>query len=229
MDIKLPALYRFFVNHPEGAWVMRPDNVQALYQFVKQNPIKRVLDLGTGIGCSTAIIALALENKGEKDYVIDSYEQTDKCIALAKKLIPQELQKNINFIKADVKVWKNEAMPYQYFSVFNPTPTGEYDFILNDGPAPFMEGDKFVDLPNGTIIQMLINGQLKPGTQIAWDGRVSALKLVERYYGGNFYLVKPSNQNEFNVIERKDNEATFADDLELMMKETTYFKDQQSS
>src|SRR3990167_5800185 len=186
----LKNLYNIFVAHPESMWIMRPFNVSLLHQFVKEHKIKKVLDLGTGIGASAAIIALALKEKGETDWQIDTVEDLDKCIKISKQLIPEELKKNIRFHKSGTKVWTMDKIPYQFFSIFENVPEGKYDLIINDGPAPILENGNFVDIPNATITKMLLEGKIKTGAFVVWDGRIHMLKILERYFGDNFYLVK---------------------------------------
>lgn len=228
MLLNFKNLYRSFASHPEASWIMKPQNAYALYQFVKGHEIKKVLDLGTGIGASASIIALALKEKGAQ-VDITSIEQSDKCIRLANELIPEPLKNGIDIRKGEVTVWETDLIPHQKFSIYKGLLNegeneGEYDFILNDGPAPFLQGDKWVDLPNGSIIKFLLERKLKPGTSIAWDGRRLALQTVERYFGDNFLLTHPAKKGtDFNVIERKDNEVIFRDDMLEMMKETSYF------
>jgi len=218
-------LYNIFAKHKDGQWIMKLDNAYQLYQFAKENNIKRVLGLGTGIGLSDAVIALALLEKGEKDFLIDSLEQNEKCINIANGLIPQELKGYINIHKTEVKVWNTEHIPYQYFSNYKTLPNSEYDLIINDGPSPFMEGDKYVDLPNGTIHEMLINGKIKDGTKIIYDGRVQSFGILERYFSGNFQLIKvPKRGNDFNVIEKIGDLKIGDDKLDMMKNFTTYFK-----
>lgn len=222
--MNLQSIYNIFANHQEGTWRMQPGNARRLYEFVKTHDIKRVLDLGTGIGCSTAIIALALSEKGV-DYHIDTVEQYDKCIKLANDLIPAEFKDHITFHTSEVKVWQMEGVPFENFSVYETLPEGDWDLILNDGPAPFIHEGAYVELPNATITKMLIEGRLKADTYIAWDGRVGALRTLERYYGNNFYLVKADKNSDFNVIQRKDNPVLFRDNKLEVMKQTTYFND----
>ncbi len=136
----LKVLYQLFANHPEGAWIMRPDNAQKLYEFIKESKIEKVLSLGTGIGLSDAVISLAWKDKGVKGH-IDSIEQYDKCIKIAQELIPAELKDCIQIHKSEPEVWSTPEMPYQFFSVYKTLPEppeGGWELIVNDGPSPFL-------------------------------------------------------------------------------------------
>ena len=222
--MKIDALYNLFFQHPEGGWIMRPENARRLHQFVKGHDVKRVLDLGTGIGCSTALVAAVLKEKGI-DYHIDTVEQYDKCIALAKQLIPQEYQEKIGFHKADAVVWQTEKIPYRYFSVYDKLPEGDYDLWINDGPSDIPHKDYYVDLPNGTVIQKLFEDKVKPGTFILFDGRKEALRTVERYFGANFYITNPGEHgHDVLIIERKDNPFHFEDDKKIVMEKVGFFQ-----
>lgn len=221
----LKTLYNHFAQNKESTWIMQPYNADALYRFVKEHPIKKVLELGTGIGFSAAIVALALKDKGETDFQIHTVEQYEKCISLARQIIPKELQENLTIHKANPIVWNTPLIAHQDFSVYDKLPGGEYDLIINDGPSPFMEGEHYLDLPNGTIIKLLLesNSILKKGTLIAYDGRLNSLGLIERFFSDNFFLVKPNNKNYFNVLERKENPPLFKDSKFESMKLSTYF------
>lgn len=232
----IQTLFNHFSKHKEGAWIMQPYNLPLLYDLVKNNPIKRVLDLGTGIGLSSSVIALALKDKGEKGHV-DTVEQFDKCIKIAEKLIPEELKEYITIHKGGPKIWHNPEIPYQPFSTFeNPPymyesnhekePKLAYDLIIVDGPGPWQEEGKLIDFPNGDIMKMLVERKLKPNTLIAYDGRIQSLQLLERYYGDNFFMhqIAPKG-TDFNVLKRKDNEVVFRDiRYELMGK--AYFDEE---
>lgn len=229
MNLTLNTLYKHFIQHPEANWIMKPANGRALYDFISQTPnIKRVLDLGTGIGLSPAIAALALLNKGEKDFHVDTIEQYDKCITIANEVIPEELKKYITIHKSETEVWETDYMPYQSLSNFKKIPGWDYDLIINDGPGPWRSEDglKYIELPNGTIHRALIEDKLKPNTYIAYDGRVSSLGLLERYFSGNFYLIKPASQgNNLNIIQRKDNPFKFQDERLVFATQNNYFNE----
>ena len=119
---RIKNLYKLFKEHKEGRWIMETPNVESLYVLIKSYPIKRVLDLGTGIGCSAAIIAQTLLDKGETDFHIDSVEQFDKCIKIANELIPLELKKYITIHKSNALLWMTEKIPYETFSIFETLP-----------------------------------------------------------------------------------------------------------
>jgi hypothetical protein len=89
-----------------------------------------------------------------------------------------------------------------------------------------MEGENYIDLPNGTIHKLLLENKLKAGTKIVYDGRKRSFNLIERYFSDNFYLLfVPPRKEDFYVIERKDNELNIKDALfEAMKAQTTYFK-----
>src|SRR3990172_4928164 len=116
MNYTVKNLCKLFSSHPEGRWIMQWPNPQYLYDFVKSHEIKKVLDFGTGIGLSAAIIALALKDKGEKEYEIHTIEQFEKCCNIAKELIPKELQEHITFHLEKPTVWQTDLIPYEYFS-----------------------------------------------------------------------------------------------------------------
>lgn len=227
--MKLNNLYNIFSNHKEGKWVLQPPNPQLLYEFIKTHRIKKVLDLGMGIGCSSAIIAQALKDKGETDFHIDGVENFDKCIKIANELIPSDLKEHITIHKSEAKIWYNDKIPYQPFSIFETLPENDYDFILIDGPGNWTEDGKYIEFPNGDVMKMLIENKIKAGAYIAWDGRLQAFRLLERYYSDNFFLARPSQRDDFNVLERKSNELSYKDEKLENMKLAGYFANEKET
>lgn len=217
------SLYNTFARHPEGFWIMKLDNAKALYDFVKNNDIKNVLDLGTGIGCSTAIVALALKEKGV-DHIIHTIEQDEKCMDIAIDLIPQELKTNIKFHLRDVEVWNTEKIPYLHFSNFPDIPEveGGYDLIITDGPGPFLDKQgNYIDLENGDVIKMMFEDKIKRGSFLFYDGRLRALGHLERYFGANFYILNASGR--CHIVERKNNDVYFGDLKKELIAREGYF------
>ena len=224
--MQLSSLYQYFASHPEADWIIDWHKARYLYNYVKEHPeVKRVLDLGTGIGATAAIVALALKNKGEQDYEIHTVEQFQKCYDLAQKLIPNELKEHTTFHLSKPIVWNEERIPYHYFSIFEKLPEGDFDLVLVDGPGPWEADGHYIDLPNGDVMKMLIEGKLKTGNLIAWDGRIQAGKLLERFFSENFYLAFSGEGTNFRILEVKEPEAKFLDDEFEGIKMGGYFKE----
>lgn len=135
--MNLKSIYNLYAQHPEGSWVTHPENARELHRFVKEHDVKNILELGTGIGLSTAVMAYALHEKGEGG-MIHTVEQTEKCYKLAQELLPEELKPYVTFHKSDVKIWQTDYIPYQYFSIFETLPDVDFDFVLVDGSGPFV-------------------------------------------------------------------------------------------
>lgn len=227
LPVNIKTIYQYYASHPEGKWIMNWSNALDLHHFITTHDVKNVLDLGTGIGVTAAITALAFNEKGVKDYHIDSIEQSDKCIRLAKEIIPNELKGNITFHKANPVVWETADIPHIQLSTYDKLPEvkGGYDLIINDGPGPFLEENRLVDIPNGTIAKLLLEGKLKTDSWIIYDGRLSSLKVIERFFGNNFYLIPQRSKGDFNVLQRKDNKVECLDDRKLALEQQGYFKD----
>lgn len=217
------SLYNSFARHPENSWIMKPYNAQVLYNFVKKYKPRRVLDLGTGIGVSVAIVALALTELGE-EFLIDTVDHSEKCFDLAQKLIPKELQKNIKFHLKGVEAWSTEKMPYQFFSNFKEVAEADYNLIITDGPGEYLDGEHLINLPNGDVLRLHMEGKIKPGTFIFFDGRIRALGTIERYFAGDFYALDMPN-NRCNILERKDSPVTFFDARKAEFEVSNYFSD----
>lgn len=223
----LQNLYKYYHSHPESKWIMSWENTQLLYKFVREHPVKKILTLGTGIGLSDAVIALALKDKNEPqidsiNHQIDTLEPFEKCFKLAQELMPEKLKINIKFHRIDPIVWNTDKIAYQNFANFKEIPDNDYEMILVDGPGHWLTEDgHYLELPNGDVMKMLIEGKLKPNTYIVWDGRIQALKTLERYFSDNFYLIP--EKGDFNVIQRKDNSTVFSDTKKETMKEAGYF------
>jgi len=216
------AVYKLFAGHKEARWIMKPLSAQQLYDFVEKSSIETVLDLGTGIGCTAAILATAFKNTKRKGE-IHTVEDKKKCIDIAKDLIPKDLQEYITFHHSETSVWRNRDIPHITFSKFKKLPEGKFDLILVDGPGPWFDKEgKYVDLPNGDAMRLLKANKLKKGSFVAWDGRKMALQLLERFYSANFFLVHQGTGTDFNVLQRKDNKVQLGDILADVMKEQGY-------
>jgi len=167
------------------------DDCIRLDKLIKQNKIKKVLELGTGVGVSTASIAYSLPEDGQ----IDTLEQFEKCINIAKIVIPAELRKKITFHHSDSEVFS--PLKYIYLQKYKFLPEGDWDLVVIDGPGPYREGDYVVALAGGDFIELI--KKTKPGTLFFIDGRKSMVKLIDRFYSK--YLERLKNK-EYSLWRR---------------------------
>lgn len=195
----LKSVYARFKGHPEGKWIVGKADAVLLYTLMKKYQPKNVLDLGTGIGASTAVIALALE-AGAK---ITTVEQYEKCIRIAKELIPESFQAKINFVHSDTYAMKHDAISkYLYLSGYQQLPVqyAPFDFVLVDGPGAWLEQGKLVSLPNGDIVNLLPH--LVSGCKVYIDGRKQNTDLYKRFLSKYLRFVEQIGHNA--VFERTD-------------------------
>src|SRR3989344_4916881 len=100
---ELKELYAVFNNSPHSGWILRPKKGIVLYNLVKQFQPKNILDFGSGVGASSAIMALA----GAK---VTGVEQYEKCIKIAENLVPKHLMKNINFLHSEPYAFQEQKI-----------------------------------------------------------------------------------------------------------------------
>lgn len=211
--MELKTLHEIFRSHPEGKWILGLEDAQRLYNLVKKLKPKKVLDLGTGIGCSASIIALALKDSGAvangdlmKDYVaeIDSVEQFHKCWNIAKEIIPLDLQEYMSLSVCKPMIIEHQGIPHQKFSIFSELPMDDYDLVVIDGPGPWVSKhdgiETLIKQPNGDIILLL--PRLKEGALIYLDERKDCEQLLMRYY--REYLTVLNNTKDYTLFMRSD-------------------------
>lgn len=221
--IPFKALYNSFATHKEASWILKPESAAKLYSVVKSLKPRRILELGTGVGLSTALCSAALKDAGVQGFEIHTVEQTKKCVDLAKELIPKELQEGVTFYLEEPKTWQTKDIPDQLFSIFASLPKGKFDLIIVDGPGPFMMKDRLLDLPNGDVIKMLREKRIAPGTIVFFDGRLTALNALQRFYSDNFYQINNPDNSRQTILERKKNDVKFRDERIDMYKKNGYF------
>ena len=196
---ELTELAATFRASPEGGWTIAENDVLRLYQYVLHYRPHRILELGTGIGFSTAVMALALKKLGRGE--ITSLEQLPKCIETAATLIPQELKPFMRIIHAPPEVFRIEQLSkWIYFCGYRWQPhAGErFDFVLVDGPGGGVQDGSLVSLDAGDVIRLL--PLLERGCKIYVDGRRATVKKLTRYFGR--YLVLRERDSEYALFER---------------------------
>lgn len=198
----LDNLGLLFQSSEHGNWIMKAGNIVNLHEKIKQFNPKHILELGTGIGCSTAVMAFTCP-----EATIYTVEQNQKCIDIAKKLIPQTLQERIYFRKATPRVFiAPQVNPYVSWSMYDEFDWHDYDFILVDGCGPFktkteVMGKKWetlAELPNGDVLNLL--PKLAEGTIVYIDGRKPTKNLYYRHLGN--YLEYVESSADYSIFRR---------------------------
>lgn len=187
------TLYARFKNSPHGRWIVGLNDFEKLANVIKEFKPKRILELGTGIGASTALIASVT------DAPIDTVEQFDTVMEIAQDLIPRDLQKNITFHHSESEVVRLDGMEYIYFQHYRELPKGEFDFVFIDGPGPYLDTKRrLVDLPGGDFMTLL--SQNNVGTHYYIDGRLQMANIMQRYFGN--YLVAVASDGQYSLFEQ---------------------------
>ena len=159
-------------------------------------------------------------------------EQNKRLIDVAKELIPFELKQHIQFEYSPVTVIKpiGTIDPFRGYSAYLNFPWVDWDFVVVDGPGPFMldiKGNQYcVDLPNGDII--ILMQRLRAGAKVYVDGRKEAVNLYKRYLGWYYNLIEETDR--YAIFERTNEKV--ADDfsdlknsdvIRGMLEEMNYF------
>lgn len=222
MSPPLKQVYDLFLHSPENQWILGNQEAVLLYELIKKYKPSHILELGTGIGASTAVMALASDASAK----ITTLEQFTKCINIAKSLIPDNLQKKINFVQSDPYAFKNDTISkYIYFSGYKNLPSSSFDFILVDGPAGWLEDGKFVSLTNGDIINLLPH--MKIGGKILIDNRKQVVLMLKKYLGNYVAILEMTKRT--TVFERTNKPLIDLKQLEIIdeglekMKRKGYF------
>ncbi|MEK7108551.1 MAG: hypothetical protein AAB844_00360 [Patescibacteria group bacterium] len=203
----LYEIYRTMRRSPEAGWTVGEDDVLRLYRLVLGRQPRHILEFGTGIGLSTAAMALALTHAGPASPAggrggrITTLEQNARCIEIARSLIPADLAGLIEFVHADAKIFQiPEISNWQWFCgyAWNPPAGAVYDFVLIDGPSGWVEGDELISLDHGDVFRLLRH--MAPGATIYVDGRRQTAKKLKRYLSRHLALVEQGS--EYAIFRR---------------------------
>lgn len=184
---EIKKLCKLYMNHPEGNWTVSCDDAKTLYNLVKKNDFRTILDLGTGVGLSAA--AMALATKG----TVDTIEQFKKCYDIALKITPENIKEKIFFHLSKPEVFYTDQIKYQPFSIYKELPKKDWDLIHIDGPGAWLENEFVITLPNGDLIRLLET--MKLNTLVVIDGRRLTVQMLMKYFKEYFISVKaPTGQ-----------------------------------
>ena len=210
----IKKLWNKFGTHPEGRWIISLNDAYNLGRFALENKPRRILDLGTGIGASAAILRYALP-----DAEIISIENSKKCIDIAEQLTP-----NVDIRHCEPEVFEVPGVAHREFSGYKNLPDGQWDMIVVDGPGPFeQDGEGMVDLPDGDLFRIV--GRINENGIVYIDGRKESVKLVKRYLSEFFQVIADTSQ--FAVLKRNNimyKQELVADKLQEQLNEVKFFK-----
>lgn len=191
----IESMWLKFSNNSQGSWITKVPECIKLHEYLAKLQPKHILELGTGIGCSTEIMAFSCPNTS-----IYTIEQNPKCIAIAKTLIAERLQQQIYFRHAKVAALKPiyEVSPFVHFLAYHtPFDWRNYDFIFVDGPGPIMAKMKnpdngevwevLAELPGADVILLL--PRMNEGTIVYIDKRKQMVMLYKRHLAHYLELV----------------------------------------
>ena len=176
-----------------------------LYDYVRKNRPKKILELGCGV--STAVICAAVaENKKEGHACrFVSMEEHPGYLEDLKKLISPALLQHVELVQSPVCVKEFEHYQGCYY---RDTPVDDYDFIFVDAPygphVPRKEGFLFFD---ADVLELMLNINSKPFVVI--DGRQPTVKSysdftavpMKRKMGLTFFHAQASDFHP-GILER---------------------------
>ena len=195
---ELAALYARYHASPEGKWTIGKDDLVNLYRFVRTHKRTNILELGMGVGLSTAAMALALKHSGSNGRVT-GVEQMAKCVAIATDLLPEDLRPYVEMVEAPPHAFQIPGVSrYHYFCGYDwtPPPGTRYDMVFLDGPTGWLEDGLLVSPDNADLYHFL--PYLAEGCLVYVDGRRGAVKVAERYLGK--YLEVIERDSEYTVL-----------------------------
>ena len=203
----LESLWLSFKNTAHGDWILGIREANILEGILKKYQPKHILELGTGIGASAAICAFTCP-----DANIYTVEHRQKCIDLAKILVPASLQERIHFHQAQAGVINPiyEINPFQYWMGYGEYDWIPYDFIIVDGCGPIMVNVKneeknevwrvLAELPGCDVLFCL--DKMLPGTIVYADKRKLMTHLWDRHLA--LYLEKIESSRLHTVYKRTE-------------------------
>ena len=175
---RLQEIYDIFASSPDSGWIVSWKEAKKIHQLIKIRNSKNALELGTGIGTAAAIMANAMGENGK----VTTLEQSEKCLHLARMLIPPELKRKINFVLSEPCVLSLPILKQgEKISGYKKLPVefGPFDFVLVDGPGTFEENGEKVRHPNGDLFSLIPH--IIPHGIVFVDNRKKALAFYLKY------------------------------------------------
>jgi len=218
---ELQKVYAICNSSPHGKWIIGKNDAINLYKLVLKIKPSKVVEFGTGIGASTAVLALALKNVGKGEIV--SIEQSPKCAKIARELMEPTLEKWVTIITAKPIIFRVEKISrWKYFSGYEWTPSNNdfFDFVVIDGPGGWLQDGELVSLENGDIIRLLPH--LVKGCKVYIDGRRPTVEMIKRYLWKYFVVLEDNIQ--FTLLEKNERCVKSIDDLQIADKKLEQYQ-----
>jgi hypothetical protein len=187
-------LWQKFANHPEAKWIVSLNDAYNLARFAIEYKPKRVLDLGTGIGASAAII-----KKAYSEADVWSVEQFIKCCDIANELLKSE-NLEVNVRHSEPTVFKVDGIRDE-MAGYSQLPEGNWDMVVIDGPGPFEYEGQLINSATsacGDIFKLV--DKINPHGIVYVDGRQSTVNMIQRFLSP--YLRGIYKGDKFTVFQR---------------------------
>ena len=218
---ELKKVYAIYNSSPHGKWIIGKNDAINLYKLVLKIKPSKVVEFGTGIGASTAVLALALKNVGKGEIV--SIEQSPKCAKIARELMEPTLEKWVTIIIANPIIFRVEKISrWKYFSGYEWTPSNNdfFDFVVIDGPGGCLQDGELVSLENGDIIRLLPH--LVKGCKVYIDCRRPTVEMIKRYLWKYFVVLEDNTQ--FTLLEKNERCVKLIDDVQIADKKLEQYQ-----
>lgn len=180
-------LYRQYAEHPLSRHIVSKIDAMVIYDQIRRYRPTHCVELGSGLGTATSIIAMAMEANGHGK--ITALEQHEWMMTLAEELMLPAHKTRVSFVRADPEVRRmcNEDWTcYQFAHT-----SADIDFVVVDGPAPWKTNGSMHQEPNGDLVGLL--PYLLPGCRVFIDGRSSTVSAYRRCIGDRFRIQETSS------------------------------------
>lgn len=169
---------------PEAKWTIKLNDAMNIARYAIEQKPKRILDLGTGIGTSSAMAKYSYPVAE-----VVSVEQFSRVREIAEKNL-KRMNVAVKTEHCEPELFTLKETPGITFSGFKGLPKGKWDMVIIDGPGPFKHEGVVVEMPNGDVFRIL--NDINTGAIVYVDGRKDAVKLMMRYLSPYLKLVVSS-------------------------------------
>tara|TARA_B100001248_G_scaffold262164_1_gene256487 strand:+ start:2208 stop:3002 length:795 start_codon:yes stop_codon:yes gene_type:complete len=201
-----------------------------IYNFVRTNKPKEILECGTGV--STIVMAFALSENEKEGFKgrITSMESVKKYLNIAKRLLPVHYKKYVNFVLSSVI--EDKYSIFRGMRYKNIPMDRDYDFVYVDGPSYFCPVDGSVTF-DYDLIHIIKNSDSDVSAII--DKRVSSCYVFQKLLGTKIVkynaithlgFVKSCNRYDLLDFNKKEPSSVFNRSFSFFNSKLNYSLDQ---